>query len=184
MPSFPSLSYLSGYPETLRSQVAGLILAQRLGEVLLKRYPAAHSVRDDRALYEYVNRLKQDALRNAQQLSRVFFDARLQTLRNALGTHTAVSRVQGEKLKAKREIRVASVFREAPEAFLRMIVVHELAHMKEREHDKSFYQLCRYMEPDYHQIEFDVRAWLCHMDNGGAPLWPSAAPGLHLLEDE
>lgn len=184
MTSVPSLSYLTGYPEALRSQIAGLILDQRLAEVLFKRYPVAHTVRDDRALYAYVNQLKQDALRNAPQLSRVFFDSRLQTLRNALGTHTAVSRVQGGKLKAKREIRVASLFRDTPEAFLRMIVVHELAHLKEREHDKAFYQLCRHMEPDYHQIEFDVRAWLCHLDNGGEPLWQAGSTALHFLEDE
>ncbi len=52
-------------------------------------------------------------------------------LNNALGLHTAISRVQGGKL-AKAEIRVATVFRDAPEAFLRMIVVHELAHLKRR----------------------------------------------------
>jgi len=81
-------------------------------------------------------------------------------LRNALGTHTTVSRVQGTRLKAKREIRVASLFREAPEPFLKMIVVHELAHLKERQHDKAFYALCQHMEPGYHQLEFDVRLWL------------------------
>ena len=41
-----------------------------------------------------------------------------------------------------------------------MIVVHELAHLKEREHGKPFYALCTHMEPDYHQLEFDVRLWL------------------------
>lgn len=41
-----------------------------------------------------------------------------------------------------------------------MIVVHELAHLKEKEHDKSFYQLCCHMEPQYHQLEFDTRLWL------------------------
>jgi predicted metal-dependent hydrolase len=77
-----------------------------------------------------------------------------------LGTHTNVSRVQGGKLKAKREIRIASLFKQAPAAFLKMIVVHELAHLKEREHDKPFYALCTHMEPAYHQLEFDVRLWL------------------------
>jgi predicted metal-dependent hydrolase len=81
-------------------------------------------------------------------------------VQQALGTHTAVSRVQGGNLKAKREIRVASLFREAPEPFLKMIVVHELAHLKERQHDKAFYALCQHIEPDYHQLEFDVRLWL------------------------
>ena len=50
--------------------------------------------------------------------------------------------------------------RNAPEPFLRMIVVHELAHLKEKEHDKAFYQLCCHMEPQYHQLEFDTRLWL------------------------
>ena len=33
------------------------------------------------------------------------------------------------KLKTKHELRIASIFRAAPEDFLRMIVVHELAHL-------------------------------------------------------
>jgi predicted metal-dependent hydrolase len=41
-----------------------------------------------------------------------------------------------------------------------MIVVHELAHLKVREHDKAFHALCVHMAPDYHQLEFDVRLWL------------------------
>jgi predicted metal-dependent hydrolase len=49
---------------------------------------------------------------------------------------------------------------QAPAAFLRMIVVHEWAHLKEREHGKPFYALCTHMEPDYHQLEFDTRLWL------------------------
>ncbi len=70
-----------------------------------------------------------------------------------------MSGVQGGNLKYKREIRVASLFREAPAALLRRIVVHELAHLKEREHDRAFYALCTHMEPDYHQLELDVRLW-------------------------
>lgn len=41
-----------------------------------------------------------------------------------------------------------------------MIVVHELAHLKERDHDKAFYQLCLHMEPNYMQYEFDCRVYL------------------------
>ncbi len=59
-------------------------------------------------------------------------------LKNALGTHSNVSCVQGGRRKAKREIRIATLFKDAPADFLRMIVVHELAHLKEREHDKAF----------------------------------------------
>jgi predicted metal-dependent hydrolase len=171
LPSLVPLKYLSAYPEGLKQQIADLIAQGRLGEVLLQRYPQAHCVRTDRALYDYVAALKAQYLRNAEALSKVAFDARMQVVAHALGTHTAISRVQGGKLKAKREIRVASVFRDAPEAFLRMIVVHELAHLRERNHDKAFYQLCRHMEPAYHQLEFDVRAWLCWREQSGAALW-------------
>jgi len=38
--------------------------------------------------------------------------------------------------------------------------VHELAHLKERAHDKAFYALCQHMAPDYHQLEFDLRLYL------------------------
>ena len=58
-----------------------------------------------------------------------------------------------------------------PTEFLRMIVVHELAHMNEREHDKAFYQLCQHMKPDYHQLEFDLRAYLSHLEVTGRVLW-------------
>jgi predicted metal-dependent hydrolase len=81
--------------------------------------------------------------------------------------------VQGAKLKAKREIRVATLFRDVPPEFLRMIVVHELAHLKEKAHDKAFYQLCTYMEPDYHQLEFDLRLYLTQIECVGQPVWPA-----------
>ena len=76
------------------------------------------------------------------------------------GTLTAISRVQGGRLTAKREVRVAALFKHAPAAMLQMIVVHELAHLKEREHNKPFYALCNHMLPGYHQIEFDTRVYL------------------------
>ena len=72
--------------------------------------------------------------------------------------------MQGSQLKAKRELRVASLFKQAPAPFLKMIVVHELAHLKEREHGKPFYALCTHMEPAYHQLEFDVRLWLTTLE--------------------
>ena len=74
-----------------------------------------------------------------------------------------------DRLKAKREIRVASLFKDTPPAFLKMIVVHELAHMKEREHGKAFYQLCEHMEPQYHQYEFDLRVYLTLQDATSLP---------------
>jgi predicted metal-dependent hydrolase len=168
------LKYLVGYPENLQVQVRQLLAQGRLGEMLLAKYPLAHSVRTDRALYDYVMELKSEFLRSSEPLAKVAFDSKLHVIAHALGTHTTVSRVQGSKLKAKREIRVAALFREGPEEFLRMIAVHELAHIKEKAHDKAFYQLCTHMEPRYHQYEFDLRVYLTHMDAAGRLEWPSA----------
>ncbi len=155
-----ALRYLGGYPPALGAQARAGLEAGTLAASLARRYPEAHEVRTDRALYDYVSALRQRHLRNAEPLAKVQYDNKLQLIQHALGTHTTVSRVQGGRLKAKREIRVATLFREAPADFLRMIVVHELAHLKERAHDKAFYALCEHMAPDYHQLEFDLRLWL------------------------
>ncbi|WNH52993.1 M48 metallopeptidase family protein [Stenotrophomonas oahuensis] len=160
----PPLKYLAGYPAALQHQVRELIAADRLGPWLQQRYVEPHQVRNDRQLYDYTQALKERYLRQSVPLSKVIYDSRLQVLKHALGTHTTVSRVQGSRLKSSREIRIATVFREAPAPFLKMIVVHELAHLKESDHNKAFYQLCTHMEPDYHQLEFGLRMYLTHLD--------------------
>jgi predicted metal-dependent hydrolase len=172
-----TMKYLAGYPDHIQDQVRQLLQQQRLSEVLLQKYPSAHEIRTDRALYDYVLDLKNSYLRNAAPLNKVAFDSKIHVIQHALGLHTAISRVQGGKLKAKREIRVATLFKEVPLAFLRMIAVHELAHLKEKEHDKAFYQLCTYMEPAYHQVELDLRLYLTHLDLVGKLAWPLRAAG-------
>jgi predicted metal-dependent hydrolase len=159
-PPTSDLPFLTGYAPQLLEQVRALIAHGRLGEHLRLRYPEHHVVRNDGALYDYVSALKQRHLRNAPALAKVAYDNRLQVDQRALGTLTAVSRVQGARLQAKREIRIAALFKEAPAQMLKMIAVHELAHLKEREHDKAFYALCEHMLPDYHQVEFDTRLYL------------------------
>ena len=169
------LKYLRGYSADLQAQVLELVEQDQLGRMLARRYPEPpHDIRTDRALYDYTQALKSRHLRSADPLAKVVYDPKLKVIQHALGTHTTVSRVQGGKLKAKREIRVASLFRDAPAAFLKMIVVHELAHLKEREHDKAFYALCCHMAPDYHQLEFDLRLYLTHLDQRAAAAAVSA----------
>ena len=161
-----TLKYLAGYPPHVLDQVRALIEQDRLGTMLQDKYGLQHAVRNDGQLYEYVQELKDRHLRKSVPLGKVIYDTKLQVMKHALGTHTTISRVQGGKLKTSREIRIATVFRDAPAEFLKMIVVHELAHMKEADHDKAFYRLCTHMEPDYHQLEFDVRLYLTHLDTG------------------
>jgi UTP pyrophosphatase len=158
------LKYLKAYPPHLQAQVQQLITTQRLGSYLNQRYPERHQIQSDKALYAYTLDLKQEYLRSAANIDKVLFDNRLDLTHQALGLHTAISRVQGGKLKAKKEIRVAALFKQAAPEFLRMIVVHELAHLKEHEHNKAFYQLCEYMQPGYMQLEFDLRLYLTWRD--------------------
>ncbi len=175
------MKYLQTYPEGVKNQVKNLLEGNGLGPLLLKKYPQAHGVRTDRALYGYVIGLKNEHLRSSAPLSRVAFDAKLHVVAHALGTHTTVSRVQGSQLKSKREIRIATLFKEVPEPFLKMIAVHELAHIKERAHDKAFYKLCEHMQPDYHQLEFDVRLYLTHLEASGQGLWQAKVPQVEAI---
>ncbi|HSW11481.1 MAG TPA: M48 family metallopeptidase [Solimonas sp.] len=152
--------YLGAYPASVLDPVRRLVAEQRLGDYLARRYPERHAIQSDGALYDYVLELKQAHLRSSPPLHKVQWQNKMDVLQNVLGLHTAISRVQGAKLKAKKEIRIASLFKEAAPEFLEMVAVHELAHLRELDHNKAFYQLCRHMLPDYHQVEFDLRLWL------------------------
>ena len=158
------LKYLSAYPQELKDKVHALIEQEKLSAVILKKFPKAHGIKTDKALYDYTIDIKNNFMRKSQPLSKVLFDSKLTLTQQALGLHSFVSRVQGKKLKSKNEIRVAGVLKNVPLEFLRVIVVHELAHLKEKEHNKAFYKLCCYMEPSYHQLEFDMRLYLTHVD--------------------
>ena len=160
------MKQIQHYPQHLQDTIQSLVDNGKLGDMIKKKYPNAHSIKSDKALYSYVMDLKNQYFKKFQ-ISKVQFDGKINVINNALGMHTFISRVQGNKLKAKNEIRVATIFKNVPEKFLEMIVVHELAHLKEKEHNKAFYDLCTYMMEDYHQVEFDLRVYLLYMDRFG-----------------
>ena len=164
------MRYLSAYPVSVQQQASELLDANKLGNVLKTRHPQPHTLTSASLLYDFAQQLKNDYMRSSPPISKVVYDDKIHVVDNALGLHTFVSRKQGNKLKAKNEIRVSSLFRNTPEAFLRMIIVHELAHLKEKDHNKAFYKLCQHMEPDYFQLELDVRLYLCHKEQYG-DLW-------------
>ena len=141
-----------------------MISAGKLTDWLTQRYGGqTHLIKSDKALYQYTMELKNQYLRSSAPISKVAFDSKINVIQHALGLHTAISRVQGGKLKAKAEIQIAALFKEAPAPFLKMIVIHELAHLREKEHNKAFYQLCEHMTADYHQLEFDLRLYLTQL---------------------
>jgi len=161
------MKYLNHYPASVKEQVQKLIKEDKLKSHLLKKYPISHGVKNDKALFSYVTDIKNEYMKKSSPLSKTIYDGKIHVINNALGEHHFISRVQGSKLKSKNEIRIASMFKNVPEEFLEMIVVHELAHFKEKEHNKAFYKLCEYMQPQYHQVEFDVRLYLTCVDRSG-----------------
>ena len=163
-------NYLSAYAPDVQQRAEAMLDSNSVSSWLLQRYPDAHAYGSEKALYQFAQQLKNQFMRSSSPISKVIYDDKIHVVNNALGLHTFVSRVQGSKLKAKNEIRISSLFRSVPEPFLRMILVHELAHLREKEHNKAFYKLCTYMEPSYHQLEFEVRLYLAHVERYEA-LW-------------
>ncbi|CAM4201801.1 YgjP-like metallopeptidase domain-containing protein [Vibrio agarivorans] len=155
-----SIRYIQGYPDHLVSQVQSLIDSGQLISNFQRRYPKPHKIQSEKALFQYVNDIKQRYMKKSAPLSKAVYDAKIHLVNNALGLHTYVAKVHGNRVVSKNEIRIASMFKNAPEPLLRMLVVHELAHFKEKEHNKAFYSLCCHMEPSYHQLEFDARLFL------------------------
>ncbi len=158
--------YLQGFPERVIEQALEMKAAGKLKPFLLSRYPTRHQYQSDKALSSFVMELKNRYLKSSKALHAVRYDSTLELAYNALGIHSSRSRVHGKKLKAKREILIATAFKEAPEPFLRMIAVHELAHLREFEHNKAFYKLCTHMEPSYWTLERDMRLLLMLRDTG------------------
>lgn len=163
----PIHKYLNHYPPSLISQVESLIKEDKLKAYLTNRYPSPHNIANDNDLRNYVMEIKNQHMKKSQPLSKVIYDGKLHVIHNALGLHSYATRIQGGKLKTKNEMRVSSVFKKTPEDFLKMIVVHELAHLKEKEHNKAFYRLCLNMLDNYHELELDMRLFLIQTEISG-----------------
>lgn len=156
---FTEFPYLQGYPPALIDQLRPLIYSGELELRLRAKYPTVTPITSDHLLRDYVMELKNEHLKRSGPLSKICFDDKI-SLQGTLGLHTYVSRVQGARTQAKNELRVASLLKKMPAEFLHVVVVHELAHLREKEHSKAFYQLCTHMEPTYYQLELDLRLYL------------------------
>lgn len=161
------LKYLNGYPDELINQTLTLAEEGKLGQLLLRKYPVPHEFGNDKALYNYTLELKNKFLPRTVPLNKVVYDSKINIINHALGLHSRSSMVHGGNLKARHEIKIASILKEAPLELLRMIVVHELSHLKVQEHNKAFYNLCTHMESDYHQLEFDLRLYIIQLETSG-----------------
>jgi len=158
--------YFQGYPQNIKDQVEQLRADGQVKSYLLKKYPSGHQINTDKQLFEYANGLKQQFMKKSPHINRVKYEKQKDLIRHALGTHTFISRNHGGKLKSKHEIRVALSLKSAPEEMLKMLVVHELAHFKEKDHNKAFYNLCEYMQPNYCEVELDTLLFLSLIEQG------------------
>lgn len=160
------MNYFSAYPEQIKAQVEALINSGKLARYFEKKYPIAHQFKSEKALYDFATGLKQHYLKNAPKLNSVKYEKQKDLVLNALGTHTFKRHAHGKKLKAQHHIAIANQLKYAPEEILKTLVVHELAHFKEKDHNKSFYNLCCHMQPDYFQGELDLRLFMVLCDKG------------------
>jgi predicted metal-dependent hydrolase len=160
------IDYFQGYSQSVRDHFEHLIKNGHIRSYLLKKYPIGHQINTDKQLFEYANKLKQKFMKKSPQINKVKYEKQKDLIRNALGTHTFISRNHGGKLKSKHEVRVALSLKNAPEEMLQMLVVHELAHFKEKDHNKAFYNLCQYMQPNYCEVELDTLLFLSLVDQG------------------
>jgi hypothetical protein len=158
------LRYFNGYSEPIRKQIEQLLKSGKLAHYFLKKHPKKHLYQSDKQLYQYANTLKNECLKNAPKLSSVKYEQQKNMVFNALGTHTFKRQQHGKKLKAQHHIAIARQLKHAPESILRALVVHELAHFKEKDHNRNFYNLCCHMEPDYFQFELDLRLFMVMLE--------------------
>ncbi len=156
--------YLNGYSKGILEQVEQLIKDEKLGVYIKNKYPKPHRIDTDKQLYEFTMEIKNRFLKKSSPLSKVTYDGKIVLENQALGLHTYIPRKQGKKIKVKNEIKIASKFKKMPLEFLNHIVVHELAHLKEKNHDKAFYRLCQSMEENVGQVELDLRLYLTYID--------------------
>ena len=152
------IDYFQDYPQHIRDEFESLIKNGEVRSYLLKKYPIGHQINSDKQLFEYANKLKQNFMKKSPQITKAKYVKQKGLIFSALGNHTSIS--------SRHEIRIAESLKNAPEEMLHMLVVHELAHFKEKDHNKTFYNLCVHMLPDYCDVEVDTLLYLSLVDQG------------------
>lgn len=163
--------YLQGYSQDLIKQVDDVVKDNRLKEVLIKKYKEKHNITTDKELYKLATEIKNKYMKNAKMPNRVYYDGKIETLNNALGLHSYIPIQHGKKIKMINDIKISNSFKEMPYEFLYNVLIHEIAHLKEKEHNKAFYNLCQNMSPNYFQIDFDLRLYLTYIELYKKNLW-------------
>ncbi len=163
--------YFSDSDEEFFKSIKGLFAEKKLEEYLKYKYPLNHNIKNDDQLYKFIQSLKKRHLKRSDPLKTIKYDNKIILEKQALGLHTTHYRNHGNKLTKHTEILIAIEFKKMPFEFLKCISVHELAHIKEKSHNKFFYKLCLNMMPFYNEVELDLRLYLIFLELGGKDLW-------------
>ncbi len=162
--------YLKHYPDNIKEAVNRLYKEEKLGVYLKSRYNEVF-VSKDKELYILAKEIKDIYLKKQKLPERILFDSKIELTNQALGLHSFIPVKQGKKIKRLNEIKISSRFKKMPKEFLLNVLVHELCHLKEKEHNKAFYNLCTNIKEDYFQVELDLRIYLTYLDIYKKPLW-------------
>lgn len=154
------LSFIEEYPVKLQAEIYALIEDGGIEDYLRELYPEEHGIQTDKALFTYAQDLRKKYMRKSPPVHKVVFDESDDNVYNALGLKDNELILFDNGHKIKNVMRISSVFKNAPAELFHMVVVHELSHIKERSHTKSFYRLCHLMDADYSQHELDLRLFL------------------------
>ncbi len=154
------LSFLETYSEKVQNKIRTIIEDGELEAYLKDLYPENHNIITDKALFAYAQEIRKKFMKKARPAHKVVFDEGDDTVYNALGDNINALILADNGHKIKNVILIASLYKSAPAELFHMVVVHELAHLKEREHSKNFYRLCQHMDDDYSQHEFDLKLFL------------------------
>lgn len=97
-----------------------------------------------------------------QQTARADFARRLEIFSAKLGVKTTQLFLSNAKTRwgscnSKREIRLNWRLIQAPPALINYVVCHELAHLKEMNHSKKFWQVVEALFPDYLAAEKSLK---------------------------
>ncbi|MBZ4683573.1 MAG: pyrophosphatase [Fusobacteriaceae bacterium] len=164
-------TYLEGYSEKLKIQIKELFDNNLIEKYFFNKYKKKHNITNDKLLYEYVDELRKKHLKKTKPLNKVKYDSKIKFEKQALGLNIFNYRIHGNKIKTDNEIKISTVFKNVPEEFLKFVVIHELAHLKEKEHNKEFYKLCTHIDKNYFQYELDMRIYLTYVKLNNKYLW-------------
>jgi hypothetical protein len=165
--------YLKGYSDNIHISVNKLIENEKLGFYLENKYKKINFLKKDKELYNLAKEIKDKYIKNQKLPERIIYDNKIELCNQALGLHSYIPSKQGKKIKIKNEIKISSRFKELPYEFMENVLIHELCHLKEKEHNKAFYSLCKNISENYFEIDLDIRIYLTYIDIYKSELWRS-----------